>query len=123
VIEFVDSSYGVRVPVGVSVSRSRPVEDFDLYLFTRQSEGQQPILIAYVGNHPDIKRLPSESQSPAAKRKQRQCWEDQLGRGCEVLVRLPEQNWPQYVHFYYEGLSPKYARLADQIIRSLHRVK
>jgi len=39
----------------------------------------------------------------------------------EILVEVPCEDWPEFVHLWYDGLDSKNAEIADRIIASIRQ--
>lgn len=120
----VDDLLSVAVPSNVKVS-SRPnlPEDFVVYDFTFEGT---VILGLYAGNAPRMKDLKTpdvrtEQIGEMAALTTQQSVGDARTRDSLVHFPDPVRGWPQYLHFFYRGLTPDQARIADAIIASARR--
>ena len=124
-VKYQGTSFSVAVPSTVRVSKSSPVEDFELYQFSEQGE---KLLEVYVGNHPNFpKSFPPSAVSDQIPINGLQAkivrWRDQEGNMfCECLVQLgAEAAWPSLLHAKYTALSKDRAIIAERIISSVNR--
>jgi hypothetical protein len=111
------------VPKGVKVSKTYPMEDFDLYTCSQRGV---TILNFYVGNSPSF---PGANNSTAGitettvngmqTKDLRRSGDNTNSR--ETLIKLSAETWPQYVHFWYSELSQIKSETADSIIISTLR--
>lgn len=120
----VGEGFSYSYPRDLSVSTKSPVEDFEIHTLT-QGDGNV-VLQMYVGNSPDFPTEEAgesvgESTTPSglAARSVARARNDGL-REREVLVDLSSGNdWPKYVHCWYDSLSPELAAAADAVIESV----
>jgi hypothetical protein len=125
---YVGWGFSIIVPQNILVVKKTPVEDFDLYYFSRRNGDGKPVLYAYAGNHPDFgDKAPKEHTIKKGKVAKSEAelikWINDEGfYGCEVLINRSEKISPTYIHFWYKNLSSKDKLLADNIIESF-RIK
>ena len=119
------TGFSVVLPPNLSVIRSSPVEDFEIYQFTEQGE---KLLEVYVGNFPAFREsvptnVPIRTTMINSLEALTASWQDQQGRRTyECLIRLEKDGiWPSCLHVTYSGLSEERASLANGIISSLKR--
>lgn len=114
--------FEVQHPGTVTVTLKRPVEDFELYEF-RSRTGL--ILRAYAGNHSTF----GEGAAADATRSKdlvggveadRLEWRNSEARlHVEVLFRFKRSlEWPQELHFAFDGLMGEEKQIAERIIAS-----
>lgn len=116
--------FSYSYPSDLSVSTKSPVEDFEIHTLT-QDDGNV-VLQMYVGNSPDFPTEEADESvdestttSGLAARSMARARDDGL-REREVLLDLSSSNdWPQYIHCWYDSLSPELAATADAIIESV----
>ena len=112
----------VRIPESVDVSKTTPVQDFNVYEFRQQGK---VILYAYAGNQPDFpsERLKGCRETAGAfKGFPQRVVEKKSGADAiskDVLMDFSRKTeWPQFVHFWYVENPARMATLADEIIAS-----
>lgn len=110
-------------PTDLSILVKTPVEDFQIITLKRSKD---VVLELYVGNNPDFP--PEDSDKPidvvttpsGVIARSVVHARDDGSQDREVLFDLTSGNeWPQYVHCWYNSLSPELAATADKIIESL----
>lgn len=133
--EYLGWGFSVQVPKTMVVS-SQVCIDFLLYKFGDISEAEEEgLLFGFAGNYPDFRNLPAKNPKKTSirihglKAKVIQ-WKDENNLHYrEVLVKMPykyEENapiLPEYVHFWYKGLSDEEKKIADKIIKSVRPVE
>jgi hypothetical protein len=114
-------NFSLAVPENTKVLKKYSMEDFDLY---ECSSGGVQFLDLYIGNAPKFpKRQDSTTTSKeitlnGLKAKDVQTWTgNRLSR--ETLVEVATKEWPEFVHFWYDGLDSEKAGVADRIIASI----
>jgi hypothetical protein len=117
--------FTLQLPNDVRPAKRTPVEDFDLYTFTKKGK---VILRMYVGNQPDTKSEEFLEKGRGKKGQEkgyaiRSITKKTIGGSVsrEVLFDLSfrQEGWPRYFHFWYADASASAAITADEIIASV----
>jgi len=117
--------FTVDLPASVAVGKSELI-DFDTHEFSRPADGAV-LLGAHVGNAPDSPQSVPSGANEGTKRinglrATSYRWTDAAGRfHAELLIELappPELKFPQFLHYWYHGLTGPDAALSDEIIES-----
>jgi hypothetical protein len=114
-------NFTLAVPKDAKVLKQYSMEDFDLY---ECSLAGVRLLNFYVGNAPTFPKLrdsattPTETALNGLKAKDVQTRTgSRVSR--ETLVEVPAKDWPDFVHFWYDGLDYEKAEVANRIIASI----
>jgi len=113
----------VQVPAGLTMTRHRPTEDFELLVFKSRTN---TILKVYLGNQPDFPK--EKAAGPIQKETingfQAESVIQKKPDGTisrEVLFHLRDNGvWPQRMHCWYANLNAKESAEAEQIVSSIH---
>lgn len=113
----------LQVPDGLTRTRHRPTEDFEILVFHR---GTNAILNVYVGNQPDFPK--EKSGGPIQKETingfQAETVMNKRSAGRisrEVLLRLRDNGvWPQRMHCWYANLTADDSAEAERMVSSVH---
>jgi hypothetical protein len=112
----------VQVPAGLSMTRQRPTEDFELVVF---KSGTNTILKVYLGSQPDFPK--EKTAAPIQKNKINHFQAESVTQkkpdgtaSREVLFHVRDDGiWPQRVHCWYANLNSSLAAEAEQIIAGI----
>lgn len=128
--------FSVYIPRTMTVDE-QPCMDFLLYQFVHPTVSEKKgLLFAYAGNYPDFGDIGTKYSKRRTsfrihglKAKDIQ-WQDQHKRfGREILIKMSYKYvagspiMPDYIHFWYSGLSKQEKRIADNIIMSIRPVE
>jgi hypothetical protein len=120
--EYNDEGFAVKYPGDVTINKSTPVEDFNVYKFI--CNGRE-ILGAYVGNQPSFHQDVKSGRKLQRGHINKLSFEavqdvnDKM-TSRQVLISLNiDSGWPKYVHFWYSNLSQKEVEIAEGIINSI----
>jgi len=116
-------SFSVSIPSGFKISKTSPVEDFELMRF---SKAEKVYLTAYLGNAPNY-------PSPRAKKNKAETKVSGLGnvdittewQGYDLIrkemrIKLSERSWPMFLHLSSaDGLSRDEVMVAEKILSSV----
>jgi len=113
--------FRIEVPGNFVITKTTPVEDFDIFSIGLPEKSYVKL---YVGNHPEF---PSIKGKPAQTVRQLETqsvkivsiWNGKTLIGKEMLINLPNDSFPGYIHAWTSDLSPAEFLVADQIIMSL----
>jgi hypothetical protein len=107
----------VQVPAGVEATGSDPRMDFLVTQFTRNGK---PLMMLYLGNHPDPRFSTHEEPLDLGGLKGARHLEPKDGKlTCEALIDLPGASWAQKAHVLWRDLGPDDALAADSMLFSL----
>lgn len=106
------------VPPGVKVERGEAGDDYLLYSFWKDGNWLFSIQIGSKALYPKqlIGVVEKDASGLGLRGRERR-----LGASREVLLNLVDGGWPAQAHAFYFEQSAKRARLADRMIKSIHR--
>lgn len=114
--------FEIKIPAGCEMTKTSPVEDFQLYTVTREAK---TLLSIYLGNQPKYPKMLPGSGITADTLRTRDTevisqWKDGTLARRELVATLDATNgWPQYLHAWTAELPPELLPSADRILFSL----
>ena len=112
------------VDENITVKEHSSVEDFELYSFEYKGSN---ILNAYSGNHPSLNRISEikfdgADMLPSKLKINCKEWSESSQLYTKECLILLNKSFPQYVHIWYQNLTPMERIMADKIINSIDEI-
>jgi len=108
----------IDIPEGVKVERGEAGDDYLLYSFWKDGHWLFSIYVGSKAQYPKQLSGAVEKDASGLGLKGR---ERRVGASREVLLSLVDGGWPAHAHAFYFEQSDKRARLADKMIKTIHR--
>ncbi|MHC4153794.1 MAG: tetratricopeptide repeat protein [Planctomycetota bacterium] len=118
--EYRDEGFSLKHPTYITINKETPVEDFNIYTFVHK---RKTFLSAYVGNQPSFTAGGHVETGVSANglAVQRISTKEKDGTiRTQVLISFSEnQDWPMFMHFWYQNLPANLEGIAEEIIASV----
>jgi hypothetical protein len=117
-----EEAFSVVLPNGFFISKKSPVEDFDIHTIEKNGK---PYVMIYVGNQPSFpmkKRLLRSEEGIVFSSDSVKIYSVFVSGNLasrEILIKIKNDQWPQYIHAWTVFQTQESVPLAEKILFSI----